>query len=470
MNGRWQISVVDVGLLGTPRVAVPDRAERQTPDWIDDSTLVVVSEASGVANLERLSFASGQIRPLTRVVGAVLAPDADPVTRRVYFLSLHAKGFDVRRVSLDSTTSLTSVPLDPSRFPVAPSGSTPADSFTPRPVPPSHAYGLGPRRWMVLPGGAAAVEGSFATLMIANTDPVGRLGVVLQGGYGEPSAWRGGSLQATLRRWPIHLEGGLFATSQSPSKQRTEELVDPSIDARYTGGTLVLSYDRDLGSKRFGMRLGGSLGALDRRARKNATRSLALAEVSAGSVRGSGRRYITGAFNAHGSVGSTDGVAWRRGTTSIVVGAGAFGVALRGEALLGVLGGDAPNDSSARFEQFLLGGVRPPFFDRSLLSQRVTMPAVPIGYAGGRKVALYRVSTGRIPYLILPITPYVTWLSAGDSFDHWQRVIGAEREVEFRSMGFARLPTVRIRGGVGYSLDQPFRRKVGAYLSVVYRP
>jgi Tol biopolymer transport system component len=481
-DARWQIAVVDASPAavaananGGPRLPAQNDVERHSPEWLDDSTLVVVSEKGGIANLERVGLLTSEVQPITRVVGAVLGPALDRTGRRAYFLSLHAKGYDLRRIALDSAARGEVVSLDPRLFPVAPVVPTQRRDFASQPAAPSQPYGIGPRRWLVLPGGSGGVDGIFASLMASNGDPVGRLGLVLQGGYGDAGAWRGGSLSGVLRRWRPYLEAAVFSASHAPSKQRRADLLDRSLDARFTGGSLVAAFEVDRGDRRFAMRTGGAIGVLDGPEIHHASRRLLLLDVNGGRVLWSaGQRFLSASYAAHGSVGTTGSDSWQRGTASLGIGAGMFGVSLRGDATLGrVLNADAglwADSANVRYEGFLVGGTRVPFFDRALLSQRVSVPAVPVGYAAGERLAVYRVSVSRIPYFTLLATPYFSWVSAGESLDDWRRVVGIEREVEFESLAFARLPTVRIRGGVGYSLDEPYRRRVGAYLSIAYRP
>jgi hypothetical protein len=47
-------------------------------------------------------------------------------------------------------------------------------------------------------------------------------------------------------------------------------------------------------------------------------------------------------------------------------------------------------------EQFAVGGAPIPYFDPVYMTQRVSLPSVPVGYASGRRLALVRVSTSSI--------------------------------------------------------------------------
>ncbi|HSA57572.1 MAG TPA: hypothetical protein VLE53_17800, partial [Gemmatimonadaceae bacterium] len=104
-EGRWQVALVDAR-SGAARVLDPgDGASRYAPVFAPSGReLVVVSERGGVANLERLPADGSGPRTLTRVVGSVAAPEVRRADGSVYFLALHARGYDLRRLPLDSAT------------------------------------------------------------------------------------------------------------------------------------------------------------------------------------------------------------------------------------------------------------------------------------------------------------------------------------------------------------------------------
>jgi hypothetical protein len=69
-----------------------------------------------------------------------------------------------------------------------------------------------------------------------------------------------------------------------------------------------------------------------------------------------------------------------------------------------------------------------------------------------------------------PLAPYYWTASADGGFDRWHRVIGVEAGTDVPATGLLSLPAVRIRGGVACSLDDPWRHRTRAYVSVAYRP
>ena len=55
-------------------------------------TLVCVSDAGGVPNVETIDLDTRLTTPVTRVASAVFAPAPNPADTSVFFLALHARG------------------------------------------------------------------------------------------------------------------------------------------------------------------------------------------------------------------------------------------------------------------------------------------------------------------------------------------------------------------------------------------
>jgi hypothetical protein len=163
--------------------------------------------------------------------------------------------------------------------------------------------------------------------------------------------------------------------------------------------------------------------------------------------------------------GGTGGDSWSRGLTTGVLALGGPRLSLRAEATVGTTTSAGPGDFGRSFEQFAVGGGYIPFLDRAFLSQRISLPSVPVGYASGHRLGLGKLSTR-----IAGFQPYAIWVAAGDRITRYQRVLGAEQEWDFPTIGFARVPSTRLRVGIGYSMDEPYKEKIRPYLSVTYRP
>ncbi|HEX4933645.1 MAG TPA: hypothetical protein VFV33_10735, partial [Gemmatimonadaceae bacterium] len=156
-DGRWWTFVVNPATGAAAPVDPGDGTNRYAPTWTKDGKLVVVSERGGIPNLELLDPDTGAPRTLTRVTGAVAAPDVDP-EGNVWYLALHAKGYDVRRLPIARASVAgdgRAVALEPRLFPAAPPSPTARGAtFPPQPVGGPSDYGMGPRQWRVLPGGS----------------------------------------------------------------------------------------------------------------------------------------------------------------------------------------------------------------------------------------------------------------------------------------------------------------------------
>lgn len=463
-RGRWRIALTDDEGAPLRYVDPDDGHDRYDAAWRPDGrALVVVSHRGGVPNLEHLELGSGAVRPLTRTTGAALAPAPAP-DGSVFFLRLHSRGLDLHRLPPGAEPLAHLVDLEPRLQRVAP--TPPAvvpDTFPAEPPPPPAAYGLGPRAQRLLPGGAYGADGGGATLTLAGTDPIGRLGWTLGAALGEPGTWRGAGLEAAWRGSRPALHGAGWWARQRPSAQPHAPASPAAPDTDYAGGTLWAASERFTTHARYHARLGGSWGWLGPLAAEGAaerqTRRLGFVELAT-RARFGGHAYLAPSLRLHSSLGQTAGADWRRAVVEARLAAGRGATAAALEARYGVLVGD-----STVFELFALGGSTAPLLDAALLAQRLPQPALPLGTLAGRRIATLRASAtlgGLEPYL---------WMARTDEEPHgWYRVLGAERSLELGPAPLARLPRVALTAGVGYPLDEPLRHRLQAYLSVRYRP
>ncbi len=465
-DARWRLALLPLD-GGAPRdVPVPDDASRYAADWLSASEIVATSERGGVAHLERIALAGREPRALTRTTGGHLLGDVAP-DGGVWFLALHARGHDVRRVAADSLAPPARAGIVATLPFVAPP-TPPAGVTLPRaPLPADRPYGLGPRLHAVLPGALLAPEGEAAILALTGTDPIGRLTWVLQGVLGERAAWRGGSLAAELRVLPVSLRGELFGLRQLPSAQREGAIarasVGTALDAEQHGATLSAAMGRDWATRAASARAGVSvarLSAAGDAAFDDATRGLAFARGTASARWSRDRTGLTLTLAGGATTGSTGGATWTRTTASADLAVGAFGLRARGSATLGAVSDDAPP-----FERFVVGGVLPPLAEVAVLEQRWSVPALPVGVSAGTRLLSWRAETD-----LFGVTPYFQRVSAGDAFGARQRIVGVERAFLTPSGAFIGLPRGRLLAGVAQSLDEPFRSRTRAYLRVTIEP
>lgn len=471
-EGRWQVALVDVASGRVRVVDPPDGAARYAPAFTRSGReLVVVSERGGIPNLELLPLDGSEPRTLTRVTGAAAAPDVRHTDARVYFLALHAEGYDLRRIAIDSATTAASVvTIDPSLAPAAPAiPRVPPVHFAAADIGPAQHYGLGPRRWRLLPGGSIDADGLLGTVMLGNVDPISRLSVLAQGGYGERGTWQGGSLAAGLRAFPVEVDGAVWHVEQRPS-ERDAALASPSADLRFTGIGAMADVHRERGMLGLTLRAGGSWGRVNTPGLDDASRLVGMAEGRLRVTFGLGRLTMHGLATSQYQHGSTGGESWGRTIAAGAITLGRGNRFVRGDMVLG--NGPRPDagEVGRAFESFVVGGSALPYMDGAHLAHRVPLPMVPTGFVAGRRFGLYRVglSAGTLPGLSLE--PYMLWVAAGDSLTAWKRIAGAEQTIAVPSLGFARLPAVRVRVGAGYSFDEPFQYRIRGYAGITYRP
>lgn len=467
-GGAWHVALVDVRTGAVRALAPQAGVSRYSPVFTGrGDSLLVVDEGTGVANLELVSALTGEGRLLTRLEGAAHAPEPSPRDGRAYFLALHAKGYDLRRLSLDSDSAARDVVMLPASLaPVAPPApAAPAPPFVAAPVAPPRDYALGPRRWRVLPGGSHSADGVLGTLMVANVDPISRLSVVAQGGHGERGTWRGGSLAAAYRGAPVEVEGSLWHANQRPSEGAGAGFATAAADVRYTGAGAALGRRWERGLTAFALRGGASLGRVSSANFEDARRRFFFGDARGRVFFSLGAATVGVSAGLEVSEGATAGDRWRRRVMTETVSVGGQAGYVRADAVVGTSTRAGAGQDGRRFEHFTVGGAALPYLDRVYFSPRVAMPAVPSGFASGRRVGMYRFAVGRGGF-----EPYLLYVAAGDSLTRWKRIAGVEQEVAFPSLGFARLPGVRARFGAGYSLDEPFPRRTRVYMGVTYRP
>jgi Tol biopolymer transport system component len=455
-RGRWRIARVDAA-TGTRRYVDPDDgASRYEASWLPGGReLVTVSERGGVANLEILDPATGTVRPLTRVTGAALAPDPNPATGDVFFLSLHAAGLDLKRIHPDSAGTVALAELPAALAPAAPRDpGAPRDTLPRAAVPPSRPYGVGPRTTRILPVGGYDADGGWAGLSASSVDPVGRLTLLARGVAGRDDAAAGGSLAATWRGWRPAVTAELFHTllPQLPATAGTRDRSRPPL----TGATLFAEVPWRAGRLAQRFQAGASGGSVER----TGSRFLGFAEYGASTTRGQQRRYASAAVRLNAAAGSTDAVGWSRGIAagSLSVGLGPANV--RADGSYGRVSAGAPV-----FERMSAGGSASPLVDDAPLAQRIPLSAAPFGIVSGRELATYRVSTR-----LGGVTPYLWGAALGDGAREHYRVAGVEGEVVTGPGNVLGVPGVRFTAGIGMPLDSPRRHKPQAYFGLNFQP
>jgi hypothetical protein len=456
-DGRWQIAVMDTAAERVRYISPNDGVSRYSPVWSGYS-LIVVSELGGIPHLERLD-STGNVHVMTRTLGAAAAPDV--AQGATWYLELHPKGWDVRRYAAVVMPTPDTLTLTSDLAPVAPVITGTARSFDSSSVS-ARNYGLGPRNWRYFPGFAAGADGAFGLLAITNYDPAGKLGVLAQGAYGQRRVWRGASLGAAWRGWPaFDLVATGFTTQLGAPKG--------SSNPRFDGGALAIGRAFDYGATSWTWQIGATAGHIELSDSSAFHRAQAYAELGLARRRSYGL-WRTLSLRLHGSAGETGTSDVRRGMATLGATTALANLRLRLAASAGRVSLDP--DSSATgpaggFETFAIGGLAPPLFDSRVLPQRISLPALPAGSSAGRAFASYRTTLSAPG---LPASLYAAWFRVYDPNGDWKRLIGAEGEQGFASIGFASLPNVSLQYGAAYSIDDPRRHRWTLYAGARFAP
>jgi hypothetical protein len=470
-QGRWRVGIVDVTPDRTLRLVGPDDgAARYDAAWLPNARrLVWVSERGGIPNIEGVDLETDSARPLTRVTGAALAPEPNPADGSIWFLSLHSRGLDVRRIAPDSARVGQPIALSGRLAPAVPvRPATVPETLRTRRVAQSRPYGIGPRQSRWFPGFSYGADGIGGEVVVSNADPVGRLALRVGGALGEPSAWRGGALDALWRRRAA-VTARVYVTQHEPSRNFLGD-AGRELDVRIMGGDLGVELVRDYWSMRHRYRAGGVLAWIDpvdsplSATTGRRTRALGYAELRGSYRQRYGELRLSQAFAAHADAGGIGREHFVRSVVSAAAAAGGripFG-GVQASVTYGELGG-----TSDAFERFVIGGAQPPLVDHAVLAQRIAMPALPTGVATGDRLLAFRIalSSG-------PLSPYYWGASAaerGEPFERWHRVVGAELRLGLEAIPLVALPDVQFVAGYGRSLDPPYRRGNRIYATLTYR-
>ncbi len=467
-GGQWGVALIDPVTGAVTRLMTDEGVSRYAPAFLPGGReIVAVSDRGGIPNLEVISLTDGTTRPMTRVTGAVTGPDVSRADSSVWFLTLRSGGYDLRRSAVpDERVRAEVVSIRGALAPVAPPTSSLPPLARPSATPAlaEHDYGLGPRRWRVLPGAVVGVDGRAATLMLANIDPIGRLSVVTQGTFGTTGTWRGASTTAGLRRFRVGIDASAWYVEHEPSKGR-DRLTSVASDVRFTGVGLQARLTGEGSNTAYLARTSVSFGSV-RNDVRHASRIALSGELRGRIVASMGPLNVgtVAGFLADG--GRTGGQQWRRATGSLGISAGAAGYQVRGDWTRGSVSHSSFSyyDGVAE-EEFVVGGSANPLIDQAYLSQRIPLPAVPAGFVSGRAFQIFKATLGGNLW-----EPYFLWLNDGHAFENLAHIAGIERTFGIASLGFVRLPALRARAGASYSFDEPYADRARIYASLTFTP
>jgi Tol biopolymer transport system component len=461
-QASWRVVLIDIG-GGTPREIGPaDGAARYDPAWTADGQhVLVVSEAGGVPNIEEIDIATNAARQLTRVASAARAPEPSRRDNTIYFTLLRPRGYDLERIdgrAVPAMPPASAVESDASLAPAVLEAPMARDTFPVITLAPK-PYGLGPRSQRVLPSFVYAAEGSSAGVMVSGLDPVGKLTWIAQGMYGTPGAWRGGSAAAAWRGWPVEVVGELFAFHDAPALQ-WGFAAPAGLDASSAGGLLEGDWSRDHITNTQRLAVGGTLAGFNGDGASGADRDFGFASYRGEFAHNFAERTVRTVVSVSGAAGRTAGEDWTRWTAGLTLSGGTdlLGVELNGQY------GELDN-ANATFEQFSLGGTAPPFIEQPLYAQRIAMPALPAGVQMGTRMATVSAA---LP--LMGLRPYFWAGAAGSALGAWEQVVGIEAGYSTDGIWFARLPGVRVSGGIGYAFRGTWKDETRVYMALTYHP
>lgn len=465
----WRLRVVDLSSGTATPVASLENADAYDAAWLDSTSIVTTTNATGVPQLERVSLVTHDRAQLTNVLGAAVAAEPSRADSSVWFLSLYSRGYDLRRIASKSLLALGGA-ADATLTPAAAITRAIRPAFALNPVTAPRPYGLEPRlfRWLPLPRTDA--DGAGAELALSSRDIIGRSALMLRGAFGSPAEWRGGAASAAWFGTRPGFRLDLFGATQRTSAL-ANDVPTPRFDSRLVGGSAMVDGSLSYDAWAFRYRVGGSVADLSLEnpnaefvPRETTTRAIAFADASVGAVQHTDAATFSESLGARGTAGGEFNSPVRR-----VVATGALSVSGRGVVPLSVSSTYARvNLDAPVFEQPAIGGGPVTLIPTSVLSQRLEMPVLPSAISVGSSAFVYRAALDTRPLALY------WWAGstapAGETFTRWNRVAGAEWTGSFASIPMAGTPPVRARIGVGESIDVPLRHRLVAYVGVALDP
>lgn len=454
-DGVWRAVLIDATTGDVMRVGPDDRTNRYDFAWsADGRTLFGVSDANGVPNVERIDVESGRTRPLTRVFGAALAP-APVGGDTLFFLSLTGRGYDLRRLVVDTTVDVAGVPgefYDLARGAIVTQLGGDAPTFDSTDVRGPRRYGLGPQRIAWLPFGGGSIGGGFVGLSLFGMDPNERFTWLVQ------HAWRhdrpsnsGTSAQGILRVASLELSA--------------EAVRSYVLGAHWTGGAASLSHARVDKLGLTGVRTGYAMhnvepelgdvtdnrnylwGALERTFVFWRGRNALIIDVDGHASRtthdlsddaeSSDARHLIGSVAAQYRAGSDAVLQW--------------------ETTAGRL------EDGSTLDHFALGGLGMRVINPAVVPQSVAVPWLEPGTLTGSSFTQHVLRLG-------PTSGGAFAWAVRTDAGEWQRAVGLEARLQMGAEGFSRLPGVSAIAGAAWLFDRPNADRVRVWAGLSFRP
>ncbi|MEO8335882.1 MAG: hypothetical protein ABI664_12970 [bacterium] len=470
---RWRIARVP-SAGGSLRYADPDDGATRfdaTYD-VDGLTVIATSEAGGIANLERLDPSTGRATRLTAVTGAAVGADVAP-DGILWFLSLQAHGYDLRRVHPDSASiaraANASAPLHlalvDSLSPVLPPRTMPAASDSSR-RPPSadiseeRTYGAGPSRYRYVPGITSGFGGIALQVAGIRSDPVGRIGASILAMAGARSRPMGIAMELSNRQARTFVVANVWASRDRPSYQFAGAL-DEGLDVGRIGAALRIERT----SVSDGGELLRSLAVVGENQRPttmpNANRGAAVGTFHiVRRQRDEDTRYEE-QLSFLGEAGTTEGGRYLRQRATLFFGVGA---ASRPLTTLRFSYGTVGGGDGATRERFAMGGIPSPLIDAMYDARRVDAPAYPVGSTASTTYSAFRVA--------VPVAPFELFFAGAspDLYKNSLRSSGIEYRENVPAIAALGTPRVDLLVGFARAADAPVAGEWRYYITLGVHP
>jgi hypothetical protein len=413
----WRAGLFDVASRAL-RIVTTGARNYFDVSFADDSTLLASADEAGVLNIVRLRTDGRVLGRVTSVAGAAVAPQVNPADGSIWFLSLHARGWDVRAVR----------PAD--AIPLAAAVATTSPHVMPSSeVPPATDYSPD-RKWIWFPGGSLVRDGGTVMLGLANTDPAGTVEVLVQGAKSvSPGSYNAGLEGATLgftRRSRLPWTATLFGVEQ-----------DGPFWYKLRGGALNTEASHRV--ERWSARLaaGGSWASASSPGNATGSRWLLFAEPNLSVSRFRNGRRTTGGIALHVATGQHDGEEVNRFIGAASVSSTEIPFAFT--AQIGV------SESADPGERFVIGGNPPLLLPPGILSQFIAQPALSPLFTG-RYLETYRLS---LPFGGARVYGWMGRTFDDGADDRFERVLGAEWTASVVAIPVLGTPAAHVTIGAG---------------------
>lgn len=476
-EGSWRLAVRGMESGEETVLEPPAGATVSSPAWsADGRTVYAVVGLRGFIDLYAFPVDGGSPEPLTRTQGAALAPAPTPDGSGLFFLSLQPDGFDLRRLPLPvQAASVPPAPELPRELaPAVPPPAPPRpEPFARAEVPPSKPYGLGKQELFPLIGGSSASGGGVVELGVRGGDVVGRLDWLALGSIGVNGWPAGEALAGAWRRWPVEIGAHLFNSRERPTETGEVARRGNALDLDRRGFELWASRDWRWSGGRLDL-AARALWDQVSPVRRDLFLDQRLASLAGGwgGFRRWGDWFVQPGLGAHYEAGHTEEAgSWARwgGTARLGLGHGDTRLALTWRR-------DSSRDTRFGFDGYQLGGAETSLLPESALSNRIFVPALPVG---ARLGADHEGQRAELDLGFLPAPLFYERHRLWGPFDSepgsrdWLSLAGLEYRFQIGPLPVGRLPAFDVRVGVARILEDPFGEFEGStrwWLTTVWRP